>query len=68
MGLPVIATDPTNNDVLTYTITGGTGQDSFDINPATGQITVGANASLDADGTGQPPTVEVTAKDTSLHG
>ena len=51
--------DATSLEVLTYSLrdaTAGTGHaDSFNIDPATGQITVSASASLNAEaGTGQP--------------
>ena len=44
VGLPVTASDPTTNDVLTYTISGV--DLSFDIDSATGQIRVAAGAML----------------------
>ena len=46
VGVPVAATDASLNDVLTYSLTDvSTG--SFDIDPATGQIKVGASTVLD---------------------
>ena len=47
VGDPVKAND-TADDVLTYSL-GGTNADSFEINPATGQITVGPRTILDAE-------------------
>ncbi|QTA93644.1 putative Ig domain-containing protein [Desulfonema magnum] len=41
---PVEATDEDGPDDLTYTITGGTGEGLFDIDPVTGQITVAGGA------------------------
>ena len=35
------------NNALTYTATGGSGQALFDVNPATGEVTVHAGAVLD---------------------
>ena len=64
VGLPVTASDPTTNDVLTYTISGV--DLSFDIDSATGQIRVAAGAMLNREATsGQMHTVMVTATDTS---
>ena len=60
VGKPVKAND-TGGDRLHYTL-GGTNADSFDINPATGQITVAARITLDADTTNSY-SVEVTATD-----
>ena len=60
VGKPVKA-DDTGGDRLHYTLT-GVGADSFDINPATGQITVAPRATLDADTTGSYQ-VTVTATD-----
>ena len=52
MGDPVLANDA-NNDILTYTLIGdaaGTPDaPAFEIDPATGQITVADDADLDAD-------------------
>ena len=47
VGDPVVATD-TADDVLTYSLT-GTDAGSFEIDPATGQITVGFRTVLDAE-------------------
>ena len=66
VGLPVTASDPTTNDVLTYTISGT--NLSFDIDSATGQIRVAAGAMLDREATnpsGATHMVMVTATDTS---
>ena len=46
VGAPVAAYDA-QSDVLTYTISGGADEDSFDIDRATGQIMVGAGTMLD---------------------
>ena len=62
VGMPVAAIDP--GDVLTYALLVGDDASSFDINPANGQITVGARATLDADATAGY-TVTVTATDSS---
>ena len=47
VGDPVKA-DDTTDEVLTYSLDGGTDAGSFEINPATGQITVGPRTILDA--------------------
>ena len=57
VGLPVAATDASPNDVLTYSLEAGqddaaTDVDSFDINPATGQIKVAEGAMLNREETG----------------
>ena len=57
VGLPVAATDASPNDVLTYSLEAGQGDaatdvDSFDINPATGQIKVAEGAMLNREETG----------------
>ena len=49
VGSPVVAEDA-EKDALTYTLTGDAA-DSFDINSATGQITVGAGTVLNFEGT-----------------
>ena len=59
VGKPVVAIDP--GDKLTYTLTGA-GESSFDINQATGQITVGARTTLDTETTASFM-VTVTATD-----
>ena len=61
VGDPVTATDLDSGDTLTYTL-GGTDAESFDIDSATGQITVGQGTTLDAD-TKATYTVIVTATD-----
>ena len=60
VGEPVVTNDALG-DVPTYTLTGNL--DSFDIDPATGQITVAHGAMLDADGGTASYTVTVTATD-----
>ena len=60
VGDPVVA-DDANNDILTYTL-GGTNADAFEIDPATGQITVGDDTELNFEGT-PSYTVTVTATD-----
>jgi hypothetical protein len=42
----VVASDPDAGQVLTYAITGGNAGNTFDINSATGQITVADNTNL----------------------
>ena len=65
---PVTATDEVtggeNGDVLTYTLS-GPDAGSFDIDPASGQITVGEGTKLDYE-TKKTYTVTVTATDPSL--
>ncbi len=63
VGRPVAAND-VSGDTLTYTLT-GTGASSFDINPATGQITVAPGATLNREDT---PTVTVTVTATDPWG
>ena len=58
VGDPVKAND-TADDVLTYSL-GGDDADSFEIDPATGQIMVGPRAILDADGDANEYMVTVT--------
>ena len=66
VGAPIRATDA-DRDILTYSITGGTDSASFDIDRATGQLTVADNANLDVDaaGTDNMREVTVTATDSS---
>ena len=65
VGDAVTATDPNASDTtLTYTL-GGRDASSFDIGPATGQITVEAGTKLDYDGSRKSYTVTVTATDAS---
>ena len=67
VGGPVAATDA-NSDTLTYTITGGTDQASFRIDPATGQLMVGPGLKIDFEDTGNTDNryiVEVRAYDSS---
>ena len=63
VGRPVAAND-VSGDTLTYTLTEA-GASSFDINPATGQITVAPGATLDRETT---PTVTVTVTATDPWG
>ena len=60
VGAPVVAEDE-DSDILTYTL-GGTNVDDFEINAATGQITVGDETELDFE-TNTTYTVTVTAMD-----
>ena len=58
VGLPVVATDPDREDILTYELEATTGDNAgdvefFDIDKATGQITVAEK--LDYDKNGTPP-------------
>ena len=62
VGAPVTAMDADAGDTLTYTL-GGTDAASFDIDPATGQITVGAGTMLDFEATQNTYMVTVTASD-----
>ena len=64
VGAPVAATDGDTDDVLTYTL-GGTQAVLFDIDPATGQIMVGARTMLDEEDDDASYEVVVTATDTS---
>ena len=59
---PVKATDA-DEDVLTYSVSGGTDKDAFGIGQASGQITVGEDTKLDFEGTQTIYTVEVKAED-----
>ena len=61
VGVPVTAMDADAGDTLTYSLS-GTDMASFAIDPATGQITVGAGTMLDSD-TKATYTVTVTATD-----
>ena len=61
VGDPVTATDD-DDDVLTYSLSGGAGKDAFGIVPASGQITVGADTKLDYE-TRTSYMVEVKAED-----
>ena len=60
VGSAVTATDP--GDVLTYTLADGGDNDSYRIDPATGQITIGPRTALDFD-TNPTDTVSVVATD-----
>ena len=59
---PVTATDG-DEDVLTYSLSGGADKDAFDIDQASGQIKVGDDTKLDFEGTQKTYTVEVKAED-----
>ena len=61
VGDPVTATDA-DDDVLTYSLSGGADKDAFGIVPASGQITVGAGTELDYE-TRTSYMVEVKAED-----
>ena len=65
VGAPVVATDA-DGDILTYTL-GGTHASSFEIDQATGQITVGADTEVDFETTPEY-TVTVTAADPGADG
>ena len=60
VGAPVAAFDA-QGDALTYTISGGADEASFDIDRATGQIMVGAGTMLDFEAAPNTYTVMVTA-------
>ena len=61
IGTPVAATDD-SGDRLTYTL-GGTDASSFDINGQTGQLKVGAGATLNYEGTRKSYSVTVSVRD-----
>ncbi len=61
VGAPVTAEDK-ESDILTYTLD-GTDEASFDIDPATGQISVGDDTDVDFETGGTSYTVTVTATD-----
>ena len=62
VGDPVMADDP-DNDVLTYTRTGGADMAAFTIDSTSGQLKVGEGTKLDFEGAQTTYEVEVTAKD-----
>ena len=62
VGDPVTATDG-DEDVLTYSLSGGADEDAFAIDQASGQIKVGADTKLNFEGTRTSYTVEVKAED-----
>ncbi len=64
VGVPVNADDP-NNDVLTYSLSGGADKDKFGIGETTGQITVKDGSTLDYEGAQTTFEVEVEATDPS---
>ncbi len=66
VGTPVSATDP--GDVLTYTFGGGANDSNYSIDPATGQITVGARTALDREAIGGDFTHTVTVRATDPAG
>ena len=59
---PVTATDG-DEDVLTYSLSGGADKDAFKVDQASGQIKVGDDTKLDFEGTQKTYTVEVKAED-----
>ena len=59
---PVTAEDA-DDDVLTYTFSGGADMDAFEIDDETGQITVGEGTMLDFEGSQTTYMVEVKAED-----
>ena len=59
---PVTATDG-DEDVLTYSLSGGADKAAFAIDQASGQIKVGEDTKLDFEGTQKTYTVEVKAED-----
>ena len=71
VGAPIAATDPGadgRQEILTYTLTGNTGDDLFSIDHGTGQISVGVGTELDFEGEGKLYSVTVTATDPSGDG
>ena len=65
VGKPVVAND-SSGDVLTYTFSGTGDDDSdYEIDPATGQITVGPRTALDREEPNVTDTVEMVATDPS---
>ena len=62
VGDPVKATDA-DEDLLSYTLSGGADKGAFEINLETGQIEVGADTKLNFEGDQKTYTVEVKAED-----
>ena len=62
VGDPVKAADG-DEDVLTYSLSGGADKGAFKIDPESGQIKVGGDTKLDFEGTQATYTVEVKAED-----
>ena len=62
VGDPVKATDG-DEDVLTYSLSGGADKDAFKVDQASGQIKVGDDTKLNFEGTQATYTVEVKAED-----
>ncbi len=59
----VAASDPDAGQTLTYAITGGTGQEEFEINPETGALTVAEGAVLNFEAETNSYTLEVQVTD-----
>ena len=62
VGDPVKATDA-DEDLLSYTLSGGADKDAFEVDLGTGQIEVGADTKLNFEGDQKTYTVEVKAED-----
>ena len=62
MGDPVKATDA-DEDLLSYTLSGGADKGAFEVDLETGQIEVGADTKLNFEGDQKTYTVEVKAED-----
>ena len=62
VGDPVKATDA-DEDLLSYTLSGGTDKGAFEVNLETGQIEVGADTELNFEGDQKTYTVELKAED-----
>ena len=62
VGDPVKATDG-DEDVLTYSLSGGADKDAFKVDQASGQIKVGDDTKLNFEGTQATYTVEIKAED-----
>ncbi len=58
----IAANDPDVGDTLTFTVTGGTGQTAFDVDPGSGEITVANSGQLDFETTASF-TLEVEVND-----
>jgi len=67
IGAPVVGSDVDAGQSLTYTIESGNGQSFFAIDPATGQLSVGAAAALNYE-TASAHTLTVMATDNGLGG
>ena len=64
VGTPILAFDQDAGDSLTFTLVGGSGKNSFEINPVSAQLTV-ANQTLDFE---TAPILEVIVRATDLGG